>query len=145
MKQFRKIHKTCILVCVRNNTFYSWMDTCKSDILTGAIFVLIFFSKQAIIHSFLFIKRRNSNKSFWDGSRDTIHNEAVMLQSLHKSENRMYIALHVYNYYLRSCFSSSNSMAFLSAASSFLNSVGIGLPSNRQEENSNHRIKFKLW
>lgn len=41
---------------------------------------------------------------------------------------KMYLA------YLRSCFSSSNSMAFLRAASSFLNSVGIGLPSGNIAE-----------
>ena len=37
--------------------------------------------------------------------------------------------------HLRSCFSSSNSIAFLSSASSFLNSVGMGFPSERQQHN----------
>lgn len=44
--------------------------------------------------------------------------------------------------YLRSCFSSSNSMAFRRAASSFLNSVGIGLPSGKK---TNNKISYDYY
>lgn len=42
---------------------------------------------------------------------------------------------------IRSCFSSSNSMAFLRAASSFLSSVGIGFPS----ENSKRKMNITFF